>query len=73
MRGMLLVAAATSVIYLHISGCDDDVSRLDLVDPTSDHYKKNKEKMAALREDEKQKLRAETRNRNTTPSKHGRT
>jgi len=61
MRAMLWVAVATSGIYLQMSGCDDDVSRLDLVDPTSDHYKKNKQKMAAMTEEQRQKLRTDAR------------
>jgi hypothetical protein len=69
MRGMVLLAIVTSGIYVNLLGCDDEVSRLDLVDPMSDHYEKNKAKMATIRAEEKQKLRNSARSKNTKPSK----
>ena len=64
MRGMVLLALATSGIYLHLLGCDDDVSRIDMVDPTSDHYQKNKVKMEAIRKKEQEELRKKAREKN---------
>ena len=50
-------------------GCDDDISRLDLVDPTSDHYQKNKARMEAIRKEEQNKLRMNARKKNANGSK----
>ncbi len=69
MRGMILLALATSGTYLHLLGCDDDVSRIDLVDPTSDHYKKNKVKLDEMKQKERDELRKKNRDKNLKGSK----
>lgn len=64
----MCLAVITTSIYFQILGCDEEVSRIDLVDPTSDHYSKNKAKMKQLREEEKERLRVEARKKNTKRS-----